>query len=88
MNDFLLFNPIGKEFQEDLLNYYQENGLELPDHPVIQQFFAAPTDQISTKTSNPTPKKSIFQKKSSEPINMPKFSVEATIDHSKNPENN
>lgn len=42
MNNFAEFTPIEKNIKQDALDYYNENGIELPDHPIIRDYFNLP----------------------------------------------
>lgn len=78
MTDFLNFNPISKEFRDDFVNYYNTNNIDIPDHPIIKEFFAAPRNEISTKSNKVVHhpiRHTVIQKKAA-PVNYPDFSLQ------------
>lgn len=49
MQNFVKFDPILKQSPEDILSYYQENNLELPDNKYLLEYLSP---VISTKQDN------------------------------------
>lgn len=79
MDNFVEFTPIEKNIKEDALNYYNENGIDLPDHPAIRDYFSLSQDdknidmnfyagKVSGKKSKLLTKKPVKQ-------NPPRFSA-------------
>ena len=70
MQNFVKFDPILRQSPEDVVNYYQENNLKLPDNKYLIDY-VSPALQDNTSISNinlPREKYSAFKERTKVPI--------------------
>lgn len=49
MNEFAQFIPIQLDNRDDVLNYYSENNIDIPDNPYFIEEFKVPSEDLVTK---------------------------------------
>jgi len=62
MQNFIQFNPILRQSPEDILAYYQENNIELPDNKYLLDYLS-PAIPLEIQSKFEVGKKGSFTKK-------------------------
>jgi hypothetical protein len=52
MTDYSSFNPLLKKSPNDILQYYQDNEIPLPDNPLFKDYLNISDDTSTTNLTN------------------------------------